>query len=160
MVRKDQVRVLADEEVFVDLDVQPDKLVDLLDQGKQIDDHAVAQDADLPLPEDPGRDQVEDNLFVSDDDRMAGVGAALVTGHGIEMLREEIDDLALPLIAPLRADDDYVGHRRSPRSTSVQNRSMGTRSSTPAARSLRISSSWLTPGTPSTIARPIPDAFA
>ena len=39
---------------------------------------------------------------------MARIVAALIAGHDIEPFREEIDDLAFTLVAPLGAEDDYV----------------------------------------------------
>ena len=41
---------------------------------------------------------------------MARIVAALIAGHNIEPFREEIDDLAFTLVAPLGAEDDYVSH--------------------------------------------------
>ena len=48
--------------------------------------------------------------LVADDDRVAGVRTALVAADEIGVLREEVDDLSLPFVAPLRADDDGRGH--------------------------------------------------
>jgi hypothetical protein len=39
---------------------------------------------------------------------VAGVVAALVAGYDVEVLTEEIDDLSLPLVAPLRAGDGQI----------------------------------------------------
>ena len=44
---------------------------------------------------------------------MAGVVPALETGDGGNALGEQVDDLALALIAPLHPDDDYeLAHTR------------------------------------------------
>ena len=43
-------------------------------------------------------------------DRVAGVVAALVAHDDVEGRAEEIDDLPLPLVPPLHADDDEIGH--------------------------------------------------
>ena len=55
------------------------------------------------------------NLYVSplDDDRVPGVRAALVAADEVGVLGEQVDDLALALVAPLRADDDGRRHARS-----------------------------------------------
>ena len=45
-----------------------------------------------------------------DDQRMAGVMAALKTHDDIGGNRQPIDDLALSLVAPLGADHDDIGH--------------------------------------------------
>ena len=47
----------------------------------------------------------------ADDQRMAGVVSALEPHHDRGALGEQVHDLALPLVSPLRADDDYrTGH--------------------------------------------------
>src|SRR5262249_6745878 len=48
--------------------------------------------------------------LVADDDRVPRVGAALVAADEVGVLREEIDDLPLALVAPLRPDDHGRGH--------------------------------------------------
>jgi hypothetical protein len=44
------------------------------------------------------------------DDRVARVRAALVAADEFGALGEQVDDLALALVAPLRADDHGGGH--------------------------------------------------
>src|ERR1700688_874632 len=44
---------------------------------------------------------------------MAGIVAALETHDDVSLLRQPVDDLALPLVAPLGADDDNIGHFES-----------------------------------------------
>jgi len=41
---------------------------------------------------------------------VARIVPALIARHNIELFREEIDDLAFTLVAPLGAEDDYVSH--------------------------------------------------
>jgi hypothetical protein len=41
-----------------------------------------------------------------DDNGVAGVVAARIARHNVELLGEDIDDLALALIAPLGSKDD------------------------------------------------------
>src|SRR5437868_8115155 len=43
---------------------------------------------------------------------MAGIVAALEAHDDIGLLRQPVDDLALPFVAPLGADDDNIGHSR------------------------------------------------
>jgi hypothetical protein len=62
--------------------------------------------------EDAGRDQMEDEPLLPDEDRVAGVVAAVVAGHHLHLVGEQVDDLTLPLVAPLGAGDDDVGHER------------------------------------------------
>ena len=88
------------------------ELVELLDEDPGIDDAARAQHA-LLAPEDPRRHVPELVRLALGDDRVAGVGAALVAADEVGMLGEQVDDLALPLVPPLRADDDCGGHEGS-----------------------------------------------
>ena len=59
-------------------------------------------------PQDAGRQQRELEGLAVRDDGMAGVGAAVVADDEIVLLGEQIDDLALGLVAPLQADDTQV----------------------------------------------------
>ena len=52
------------------------------------------------------------NWRVADDHRVAGVGAALVADHQVGPLGEHVDELALPLVAPLGAHDHHAGGLR------------------------------------------------
>src|SRR5581483_1929802 len=44
---------------------------------------------------------------------MAGIVAALEAHDDVGLLRQPVDDLALPFVAPLGADDDNIGHART-----------------------------------------------
>ena len=48
-----------------------------------------------------------------DDEGVAGIVAALEAHDDVGLLRQPVDDLALPLVAPLGADDDNIGHCES-----------------------------------------------
>ena len=89
-----------------------EQLGDLLGQHLRVDHHAVADRADLARVEDPRRDQVELEGLAVADDRVAGVVAALEADHEVGLLGEQVDDLALALVAPLGAHDHQTGHRR------------------------------------------------
>jgi len=56
------------------------------------------------------RDQVEDGGLALDDEGVAGVGAAGVAHHDLGAFGQEVDDLTLALVAPLRPDDDEGAH--------------------------------------------------
>ena len=49
---------------------------------------------------------MEHELFIADVDRVARVRATLVTGNDIDVLCQNIDDLALPFVTPLAAYND------------------------------------------------------
>ena len=53
---------------------------------------------------------MQDVLPAIHDDRMSGVVAALKTDHHIHFGSEQIDDLALAFVAPLRTNDSHVRH--------------------------------------------------
>ena len=60
--------------------------------------------------EDAGRDQMEDEALLAHLDGVAGVVAAVVAGHDLDLLREQVHDLALAFVAPLGADHHDVWH--------------------------------------------------
>src|SRR5262249_27266897 len=64
----------------------------------------------LAGPQDARGDQLQDELAAADLDSVAGVVAALVARDDVEVLREEVDDLAFAFVTPLRAHNDDVAH--------------------------------------------------
>ena len=78
--------------------------VELVDQHLRIDDAAVADHARL-AEDDPARDLADLEGLAVGDDGVPGVRATLVTADEVGVLREQVDDLALALVAPLRTDD-------------------------------------------------------
>ena len=46
------------------------------------------------------------------DDGVAGVVTALAAHHDVGLGGQDVDDFSLPFIAPLRADQDCVRHKR------------------------------------------------
>ncbi len=105
VIRQDEVRLVADDEAAVDVDAVPGQLVDLGEERLRIDDDAVADDAGDAGMQDARRDQPQDELRAVDVDGVAGVVSALVPRDDREMRRQQIDDLALAFIAPLRAEN-------------------------------------------------------
>ena len=86
------------------------EVVQLDEQLFGVEHDAVADDAGGAGMEDARRDLVQDVEVAADDDGVTRVGAALVAHHEVGALREHVDQLALPLIAPLRAHyDDTSG---------------------------------------------------
>ncbi len=83
-------------------------MLHLLQQGAQVHHHAVADHGCHPVPQNSAGDQLEDEFLRADIDGVSGVVATLITRHNIEALREKIDDLALALVAPLCAENDYI----------------------------------------------------
>ncbi len=56
-------------------------------------------------PQHSARNQLQHELLAIDDDRVAGIVAAGIAGHNGEVLRQNVDDLAFALVAPLGADN-------------------------------------------------------
>src|SRR4029079_8934733 len=62
---------------------------------------------------DPARQRADLVRLAADDDRVPRGLPALVAAHDVGVLREQVDDLPLPFVAPLRPDDDGRRHPRS-----------------------------------------------
>ncbi|MBC7519576.1 MAG: hypothetical protein H7268_00555 [Sandarakinorhabdus sp.] len=108
--RQDQRRVVGDAQRFRG---NGEALgTDFGDFGQQrvgVDDHAVANNAKLAAHQ-PTGEQRQFIGLVADDQGVAGIVPALEAHHDIGAAGEPIDDLALAFVAPLGADDGYVGH--------------------------------------------------
>jgi hypothetical protein len=68
---------------------------------------AVADQAQRVVAQDARRDQVQHGLLAVNDQRVAGVVTALETHDRADVLREQVDDLALAFVAPLGAQNHY-----------------------------------------------------
>ncbi len=113
--RQDEGGVLGDHQAF-GRDRHPllAQLVDLGDQRPGVEDDAVADDAELAGADDAGRQERQLVDGAVDDQRVAGIVAALKARDHVGALAQPVDDLALALVAPLRADDHHVAHRPAP----------------------------------------------
>ena len=110
MIREHQVRGFADEQVAFALHAELAQPIDFRDQADGVDDHAVADDAQLAFAQNAGGHKVQDVFLFADEDRMTGVVAALCADHDIGPLGQHVDDFAFAFIAPLGADENCVGH--------------------------------------------------
>ncbi len=109
--RQDQGRVLGDAQVLrADRHALLPQPLDLVGQRPRIDHHAVADHAELAFTHHARRQQRKLVGLVADDQRVAGVVAALEAHHDVGPLRQPVDDLAFALVAPLGADYDDVCH--------------------------------------------------
>src|SRR5439155_13800599 len=88
------------------------ELVEFADQHLRVDDAAAADHGRL-AGDDTARRLPDLVRLAVDDDRVPGIGPALVAADHIRALREQVDDLALALVPPLRADDDGRRHALS-----------------------------------------------
>ena len=103
MVGEHHVGCVADVQSPGGIDARLFQAVDLLHQADGIDHDTVADHAGGAFSKNAGGDEVQDALRRANDDRVAGVGAALGADDDVRLLSQEVDDLALALIAPLGA---------------------------------------------------------
>ena len=110
--RQDQGGVLGDAQVFGGhRDALLVELRDLVDQRLRVDHHAVADDRQLAPAHDARGQQRQLVGGAVDDQRMAGIVAALEADDDVGLLGQPVDDLALALVAPLGADHHHIRHR-------------------------------------------------
>ena len=110
VVRHHDMRAVANAEVRDRMATGP-RLVDLLQELRRFDDDAVPDHVHRPLPQDPGREQVERVQVVPHLDGVARVRAALESRDDVGVIGEKIDDLALALVPELGSHDYARGHR-------------------------------------------------
>jgi hypothetical protein len=108
VVVRDHVRVGAHLEQ-ADVDASGDQRVELLEQHREVDHHAVADHRRHAGAEDAAGQQVQRVLLVADHHGVAGVVAAVELHDVVDAAAEEVGRLALALVAPLGSDD---GDRR------------------------------------------------
>ena len=75
----------------------------------RLHDDAVADDRHDMGIEDPARDQLQGEGLPVDDDGVTGVVTALVTDHDLDVLCQQVCQLAFALVAPLGSD--HYGRR-------------------------------------------------
>ncbi len=90
------------------------QIIEFPEQCRQVHDDPVSDHAIHAGPQDAGRYEMEDRLFLTDDKRVTGVVPALETDHYLRPLGQKIDDLPLAFVTPLGTDDDYAPAHRSP----------------------------------------------
>ena len=101
MQRQDQRRVLGDAQIGRrDLDALLGELGDLVEQRTRIEHYAVTDDRQLSGAHHARRQQRQLVGGTVDDQRMAGIVAALKAHHDVGLLRQPINDLAFALVAP------------------------------------------------------------
>jgi len=107
VIRQDDLRAIADEEVVaINRDAGFAKLFHFLQESDGIEHDSVADDAPASLAEDATGHKLQHKPIAIDNDGVASVVSAGVTGHYGKLLGEHVNDFALTLVAPLRADND------------------------------------------------------
>ena len=112
VIRKNQMGLVADEQPATDIDPCLRELVDLGEKRLRVDYDTVADDAGDPFVQNPRRQQPQHEFAPVGVDGVTRVVPTLISRHDFEIWREQIDDLALPFVAPLRAEHRDV-HRCS-----------------------------------------------
>jgi hypothetical protein len=114
MVGHDEMRILAQgDTALIDRSPESPELVKLFKKRPRREDNSIPDDAQFSWMEYAGGDEVKDDLFPAEIDRVAGVVPTLIAGDDIERGREEVDDLALAFISPLGAEDEQISHQNS-----------------------------------------------
>ena len=114
VIGEDDVRAAADEQASGGVDATGVELVDLGEERRGVDHDPVADDAGNARVQYAGGNQVQDELVAVDDHGVTGVVPSLRTGDDGEGRAEQVHDLALALVSPLRSKDGEVtccGHR-------------------------------------------------
>src|SRR5688572_4839679 len=145
--RQNQRAVGAHPQTLIDRHALLHQRIRLPEERFEREHYTVADQAMHTRMQNAGRYQRQDRPRAVDHQRVSGVVAALEADNGGDALRQKIDDLALALVAPLRADDHQVpGHgRRSgfrqpdPRTT-YRRTAPAIMLANPAARRVRSSS--------------------
>src|SRR5262249_20130296 len=104
MVRQDQVCFVTDHDPAFDIDSSSRELVHLREKRLRIYDNTIADDAGDPGMQDTGRNEAENELGSVCVHGVAGVVTTLITSNDREAGRQQVDDLALAFVAPLRTD--------------------------------------------------------
>ena len=109
VVGQDDLGTVAHKELAVDGQPGFLELFDLAQKRRRVQHDAIADDALASGTQDAAGDQLQDKFAALDDDRVPGVVSAGIAGDDVELLAEDIDDLAFAFIAPLGSKDDGRG---------------------------------------------------
>ena len=110
VIGHDDVDVGAHLQSRADLDSPLVEGLQLLEKGLGIEDHAVAEAAELAPVQDAGGDEVENVLLRTGDDGVTGVVPSGVPDDDISVIGEEVNDFSLALITPLGTDNNQGRH--------------------------------------------------
>ncbi len=100
---------IGDLQVVRDHHVSFLEAVDFLQKLLRVHDDTVADHAVLLGREYSGWNQMQCIFLAGDDDGMAGIGTTVVADDVVVIRGEQINDLALAFIAPLKTDDCCIG---------------------------------------------------
>src|SRR5712692_6600233 len=104
MIRKNQMRAVAEVQAALHVHASFRKRLDLRDEGRGIDHHAGANDRLLLGAQNPAGDELQHEAILADDDGVAGIVSTGDARDEVESASEIVDDLAFAFVTPLRAD--------------------------------------------------------
>src|SRR5690242_3493837 len=105
MIRKDEMRAIADMQAAIHSYASFFERLDLGNQRCRIDTYACADHRLLPGPQDSAGNQLQNKPIFSNDDRMTRVMAAGAARDAVKRTSKIVNNLTLALVSPLRADD-------------------------------------------------------
>ena len=106
MIRQDDLGTIADKKRSVNADSVLAQAIHFLQKCNRIQNHPVTDYAATVFAQDTAGNQLQNELFSIDDDRVAGIVSTGVAGDHRKILGENVDNLAFAFIAPLGADND------------------------------------------------------
>ena len=113
VIRQHEVRALAHVQPALDVHPRLHETVDLVEQRVRIEHDAVADRAAHAWMKNPARDLVQHEGAVAEVDGVARVRTSLIPHDPVGTLGEHVHQLPLPLVPPLRADDDHDARFRT-----------------------------------------------
>ena len=97
---------VADKEIPINLHAGIAESRNFFKERNRIENNAVPDDAAAAFAQHPARNQLQDKSLAVNDDGVAGVVSACITGNDGEFLRQHVNDFAFTLVAPLGSYDD------------------------------------------------------
>jgi hypothetical protein len=111
MVREQDVGAIGHHQVRPDIDPERLHLSHFRLERHGVDHEAGSENAQHSFVQDPGWNQVQDQLPLIANDGVAGVVAAVEASHDLEGRGDQVDDLPLAFVTPLAANDCNIRHR-------------------------------------------------
>ncbi len=84
--------------------------VELAQEHRWVDHDSVADHRGDVVIQDAARNELQSERLTADDDGVPRVVPALIADHDVHLLRDEVGEFSLALVAPLRTDHHGCGH--------------------------------------------------
>jgi hypothetical protein len=86
------------------------QVLDFAKKNLRVEHHAIADDTSLAGMQDAGRDQMQNDGLITDDQGVTSIVAPLVTHYVLGVFGIDIDNFPFAFVTPLGADYDDVCH--------------------------------------------------